>query len=143
MIGAALRSRDMTRPSVQPLRRLLPRPLACLVRATLLFALSACGGVELGDTLTTDLPPAEAAACRQVVANEMTRQGVNPERVRRIYYERLQNRYRGGTGRNTGYKAWIYPKVGRQVMIIELSGSCQVRDVWLQGPEGSESGGGM
>lgn len=117
------------------------RPLSGLVLASLLFGPSACGGVKLGDTLTQDLPPAEAAACRRAVVDEMTRQGVNAERVRRIYYERLTDRQRGGTGGNTGYRAWIYPKVGREAMIIEISGRCQVRGVWMHVPDGGGSGG--
>jgi hypothetical protein len=122
-------------------RSLGTKHLRRLVWAVLLSGLSACGGVELGDTLTQDLPPAEAAACRQAVADELTRQGVSAERIRRIYYERLTNRLRGATRRNTGYRAWVYPRQGREAMIIELSGSCQVRDVWMHGPEGGDSGG--
>jgi len=133
----------MTGLAARHLGRLATRPARRLLWATLLLGASACGWVELGDTLTTDLPPAEAAACRQAVADELTRQGVNAARIRRIYYERLQNRQRGAQGRAPGYKAWIYPKQGREVMIIELSGTCQVRKVWLQGPErGDASGSG-
>jgi hypothetical protein len=114
-------------------RRRALRAFRHIVWVSLLSGASACGGVELGDTLTQDLPPAEAAACRQVVADELTRQGVNAERIRRIYYERLTNQKRGATGRAPGYQAWIYPKGGGDIMIIELSGSCQVRGVRMQG----------
>ena len=123
-------------------RRLVTRSLRRLLWASLLLGAGSCDGVRWGDTLDQDLPPAEAAACRQAVAAELTQQGVNPERVRRIYYRRVTPRQKGAIGRNPGYRAWVYPRLGRQVMIIDLSGSCQVRGVRLHGPERGEGGSG-
>ena len=105
------------------LRRLFP--------ASLLYGLGACGGVEFGDALTRDLTPAQAAACRQVVDEEVARQGIGTEQVRRrIHYQRRSISQRGATPQGAGYEAWVYPKKeGSGAMIIELSESCQVRDV--------------
>ena len=101
--------------------------------APLFLGLSACGGVELGDSLTRDLTPAQAAACRQVVAEEIARQGIGRDQVRRIHYQKLSVSQRGATDQGAGYDAWVYPvKEGPGVMIIELSASCQVRDVRLE-----------
>ena len=135
----------MTHPSAGSRAPLATRGWLGLIWGAVLFGVCACGGVKLGDILSRDMPPAQAKACRDAVAAEMARQGVNPERVKRIYYERMQNRQRGGTFRNTGYRAWVYPKFGRQAMVIEISNSCQVLDVYMQGPEGPdpEGGGGM
>ncbi len=106
------------------------RPLRCLFPASLLYGLGACGGVEFGDALTRDLTPAQAAACRQVVDEEVARQGIGTEQVRRIHYQRRSISQRGATRQGAGYEAWVYPKKkGPGAMIIELSESCQVRDV--------------
>ncbi len=38
---------------------------------------------------------------------------------------------RSGKGQNEGYKAWVYPKKkGPGALIVELSSTCQLRDVW-------------
>jgi hypothetical protein len=106
------------------------RPLRRLFLASLLYGLGACGGVEFGDALTRDLTPAQAAACRQVVDEEVARQGIGTEQVRRIWYQRRSVSQRGATRQGAGYEAWVYPKkAGSGAMIIELSESCQVRDV--------------
>lgn len=106
------------------------RPLRWLFLASLLYGLGACAGVEFGDALTRDLTPAQAAACRQVVAEEVARQGISTEQVRRIYYQSQSLSQRGAIRQGAGYQVWVYPKkAGSGAMIIELSGSCQVRDV--------------
>ncbi len=106
------------------------RPLRRLFLASLLSGLGACGGVEFGDALTRDLTPAQAAACRQVVDEEVARQGIGTEQVRRIHFQRRSISQRGATRLGAGYEAWVYPKkAGSGAMIIELSESCQVRDV--------------
>ena len=112
------------------------RPLRRLFLASLLYGLGACGLVEMGDALTRDLAPAQAAACRQVVAEEVARQGIGTDQVRRIHYQRISLSQRGATRQGAGYEAWVYPKMeGPGAMIIELSESCQVRDVrFLTGP---------
>jgi len=131
----------MTRSSADFRPRTAAKRWLGLLWVALSLAASACGGVELGDILSRDMPPTQAKACRDAVAAEMARQGVNPERVKRIYYERMQNRQRGGDFRNTGYRAWVYPKLGREAMVIEITNSCQVRDVYMQGPEGGDPEG--
>jgi hypothetical protein len=106
------------------------RPLRRLFLASLLYGLGACGLVEMGDALTRDLAPAQAAACRQVVAEEVARQGIGTDQVRRIHYQRISLSQHGATRQGAGYEAWVYPKKeGPGAMIIELSESCQVRDV--------------
>ena len=108
----------------------MKQPLRHVPLASLLFGLGACGGVEFGDALTRDLTPAQAAACRQVVDEEVARQGIGTEQVRRIWYQRRSVSQRGATRQGAGYEAWVYPKkAGSGAMIIELSESCQVRDV--------------
>lgn len=108
----------------------MKQPLRHVPLASLLFGLGACGLVEVGDVLTRDLTPQKAAACRQVVADEVTRQGILTEQVRRIHYQRRSISQRGATRQGAGYDAWVYPKKeGSGAMIIELSESCQVRNV--------------
>jgi hypothetical protein len=64
------------------------------------------------------------------VDEEVARQGVGTEQVRRIHYQRRSISQRGATRQGAGYEAWVYPKKeGSDAMIIELSESCQVRDV--------------
>lgn len=110
----------------------------------LLCGLSACGYVELGDALDRDLTPGQAAACRQAVADELRRQGVASDRIRRIHYQKQSISLRGATGRVSGYEAWVYPNVGRDALIIELSQSCQVLGSWVHhAGEGMSNGGGM
>ncbi len=106
------------------------RPLRRLFLASLLYGLGTCGGIEFGDALTRDLTPAQAAACRQVVDEEVARQGIGTEQVRRIWYQRRSLSQRGATRQGAGHDAWVYPKkAGSGAMIIELSESCQARDV--------------
>ncbi len=118
------------RPLTRPLRRLVLAPLLC--------GLGACDLVEMGDALTRDLTPAQAAACRQVVAEEVARQGIGTDQVRRIHYQRRSLSQRGATRQGAGYEAWVYPKKeGSGALIIELSESCQVRDVRFHTGSGS------
>ncbi|MDX1574986.1 MAG: hypothetical protein R3285_02260 [Kiloniellales bacterium] len=104
------------------------QPLRYAPLAPLLLGLGACGWVVLGDALAHDMTPQQAAACRQVVAEEIARQGIASEQVRRIHYQRMTPRRRSSKGQNKGYEAWVYPKKeGPGALIIELSPSCEVR----------------
>ena len=99
--------------------------------ALLLFGLGACDLVDRGDALARDLTPQQAAACRQVVAEEVARQGIGADQVRRIHYQRMTPSRRGSKGQNQGYEAWVYPKKeGPGALIVDLSQSCEVRDAW-------------
>ncbi len=109
----------------------MKQPLRYAAHALLLFGLGACGLVGFGDTLTRDMTPQQAAACRQVVAEEIAREGIASEQVRRIHYQRMTPQRRGTKGQNEGYEAWVYPKKeGPGALIVELSPTCQVRDAW-------------
>ena len=115
---------------------LLPGPLL----AALLCGLSACGGIRHGNPLEQDLPAKEAEACRQAVDQEIARQGVSEAQVRRIHFQRRYAKRRDASNRVTGYEAWVYPvKKGPGAMIVELSESCQVTDVWYRGGSGGRT----
>jgi hypothetical protein len=115
------------------------RPLRRLLLGSLLAGLGACDLVELGDALTRDLPPAQAAACRQAVAEEIARQGIAEDQVRRIYYQRVSLARRGAARTGAGFLAWVYPKKeGPGAMIVEISESCQVREVRFHRPPRGE-----
>ncbi len=119
------------------------RPVRRHLWVLLLAGLSACGGVKLGDALTRDLPPGQAAACRQAVADELTRQGVRSENIRLIHYQKQTTSLRGASREGSGYQAWVYPKVGRDALIIELSEGCQVRGVRVHRAGDGRSDGAM
>lgn len=109
----------------------MKQPLRYAPLAPLFLGLGACGWVGFSDTLTRDMTPQQAAACRQVVAEEVARQGIASEQIRRIHYQRMTPQRRGSKGQNEGYEAWIYPKKeGPGALIVELSPTCQVRDAW-------------
>lgn len=126
---------NMTILSKRPPKRTVGAPARCLLPAALILGfgalgLSACGWVEMGDSLTRDLPPGQAAACRQTVAKEIARQGIGEEQVRRIHFQRQSISQRGATRQGAGFQAWVYPKKeGSGALIIDLTESCEVRDV--------------
>ena len=96
--------------------------------ASIVWGLSACGLVGPGDALTRDMTPQQAAACRRAVAEEIARQGILPEQVRRVHYQRISGSQRGAIRQGAGYEAWVYPKKeGPGALIIELSEGCQIR----------------
>lgn len=116
-----------------------PRP--GLLLAVLLCGLTACDGIRYGNPLEQDLPAGEAEACRQAVDQEIARQGVSQAQVRRIHFQRRYAKRRDASNRVTGYDAWVYPvKEGPGAMIVELSESCQVTNVWYRGGSGSRTG---
>ena len=107
-----------------------------LVLAAMAFGLGACDLVGLGDALTRDLTPAQAAVCRQAVAEEVARQGIDEDQVRRIHYQRISLSQHGAVTKGAGYEAWVYPKKeGPGALVIELSGNCQVRGFRYHQPE--------
>lgn len=100
------------------------------------FGLGACDLVRFSDALTRDLTPAQAAVCRQRVAEEVARQGIGDEQVRRIHYQRISLSQHGAVTKGAGYEAWVYPrKEGPGALVIELSGSCEVRGFRYHQPE--------
>ena len=114
--------------------------LSGLVLVALLGGLSACGGIRYGNPLEQDLPAREAQACRQAVDQEIARQGISQAQVRRIHFQRHYAKRRDASNRVTGYEAWVYPvKKGPGAMIVELSESCQVTNVWYRGGSGGRT----
>lgn len=127
-------------PPARPARPGAAGPLPGLLLAALLCGLSACGGIKVGNPLEQDLPRSEAEACRQAVDQEIARQGISQEQVRRVHFQRRYAKRRDASNRITGYDAWVYPvKKGPGAMIVELSESCQVTNVWYRGGSGGRT----
>ena len=118
----------------------MARLLPGLLLAGRLCGLGACGGIRYGNPLEQDLPAREAQACCQAVDQEIARQGISQAQVRRVHFQRRYAKRRDASNRVTGYEAWVYPvKKGPGAMIVELSESCQVTDVWCRGGSGGRT----
>ena len=129
-----------SQPPARPARPVAAGPLPGLLLVALLSGLSACGGIRYGNPLQQDLPHGEAEACRQAVDQEIARQGISEAQVRRIHFQRRYAKRRDASNRVTGYEAWVYPvKKGPGAMIVELSESCQVTNVWYRGGSGGRT----
>lgn len=107
-----------------------------LIAAAIAVGLGACDLVRFSDALIRDMTPAQAAVCRQAVAEEVARQGIGEEQVRRIHYQRISLSEHGAVSKSAGYEAWVYPKKeGPGALVIKLSGSCEVRGFRYHQPE--------
>ena len=76
--------------------------------------------------------PARAEPCERVVAAELERLRIGPERVANIVYQR-----RIRTSRNrvhvVGYEAWVDLAECRGSLVVDLSRRCRVRPVYTRG----------
>ena len=94
-----------------------------------LFVLGACEGVRIGsDALVQHLPPGQDQVCRTAVRNALAKTNVSQDWIRRVNYKavRVGNRI-------SGFQAWVYPKEGGGVLVVELSDQCRVRRIWASG----------
>lgn len=98
-----------------------------------LIPISACQIQLNRDPLVSNLPKAQAQACREAVGNELARRGVSQDWIRQVSYHKRTANTRGASSRITGFDAWVFPKEGRGALVIELSETCKVRGVWAHG----------
>jgi hypothetical protein len=96
--------------------------------------MTACEGAQIGgDALSLNLPPQQSQACRDATRVALAEQNVSEEWVRSIYYQAISPSRRSSSTRPTGFEAWVYPKDGQGVLVVELTTTCQVRRVRTQG----------
>ena len=100
-----------------------------------LLLLSACEGVRFGggDGLSLHLTPREAQVCRDNVHNALVQRNVTKDWVQRIQYHAVRRNTRGARGRVSGFQAWVHPRSGGGVLVVELTEFCIVRQVWARG----------
>ena len=102
-----------------------------------LFLLSACEGIQLGgDALSMNLPPRQAQTCRDATWEALAERNVTPQWARRVHYQAIRASSRTGSNPLRGFEAWVYPRTGRGVLVVELNASCQVRAIRQQGTRG-------
>ena len=102
--------------------------------AAVLLLLTACGSFERGgDGLSNHLTPREARVCRDNVRAELLSHGVTDQWVQRIQYHVTGRNSRYGRGPVSGFEAWVHPRSGGGVIVIELTEFCIVRQIWTRG----------
>jgi hypothetical protein len=99
-----------------------------------LVLMTACEGAQIGgDALSLNLPPQQSQACRNATRDALAEHNVSEEWIRGIYYQAIRPSRRSSSTRPTGFEAWVYPRDGNGVLVVELSINCQVRRVRAQG----------
>lgn len=94
-----------------------------------LFLLSSCDGIRTGgDGLSMHLPPVEAQVCRDAVRDALAERNVTEDWIGRIRYQ-----VRRAGRRITGVEAWVHPKAGGGVLVVELTDTCRVTRIWARG----------
>jgi hypothetical protein len=108
------------------------RALALLGAALVLM--TACEGLQIGsDALSLNLPPQQSQACRDATRDALAEQNVTEDWIRSIHYQAIRPSRRSSSTRPTGFEAWVYPRDGNGVLVVELSMNCQVRRIRAQG----------
>lgn len=111
------------------MRRRLNAIRALALYGGALLLVSACEGVQIGeDALVKHLPPGQDQACRAAVRDALAEKGVSEDWIRRLHYRAV----RAGN-RISGFEAWVYPKEGSGVLVVELSTKCRVTRIWARG----------
>jgi hypothetical protein len=99
-----------------------------------LVLMTACEGVPIGsDALSLNLPAQQSQACRDATRDALAEQNVSEEWIRSINYQAIVPSRRSNSTRPTGFEAWVYPRDGNGVLVVELTINCRVRRVRAQG----------
>ena len=102
----------------------------CALIAMGLGLLVACGNVRLGgDALSKNLPPQQAQVCREAAQQAAAERGLSEQYVGNVDYQVIRGTTRGGSSPIRGFEAWVYPLEGPGKLIVDLSATCQVRQV--------------
>jgi hypothetical protein len=90
---------------------------------------SSCESLQTGgDGLSFVLSPEKAQVCRDAVQEALAEKNVTEDWIDRIRYKAHRR------GRHaTGFQAWVYPKAGGGVLVVELSQVCRVTRIWARG----------
>lgn len=90
---------------------------------------SSCESLQIGhDGLSMHLSNQKAQVCRDAVKVALAERNVTEDWIDRIRYKAHRR------GRHaTGFQAWVYPKEGGGVLVVELSQVCRVTRIWARG----------